>query len=81
MGRWARSRRLMIETDPGLPREPKEVSMHQTTTEDRRKELRSLLDQIEAHPERDWTEARQRIAVLQSKLAAEEAAAGEHAAS
>ena len=55
--------------------------MHQTTTEDRRKELRSLLDQVEAHPERDWTEARQRIAVLQSKLAAEESATGEHAAS
>jgi len=49
--------------------------MHEITPEDRRRELRSLLDRIGAQPERDWTQERQRIAVLQSKLAAEEAAA------
>jgi len=50
--------------------------MRETTPEDRRKELRSLIDRIEAHPERDWTDERRRIAILQSKLAAEESAAG-----
>jgi len=38
--------------------------MQGTTTEDREKELRFLLSQIAAHPERDWTEARARINVL-----------------
>lgn len=50
--------------------------MREITTEDRRKELRSLLERIETHPERDWTEERKRVAVLQSKLSAEESAAG-----
>ena len=35
-----------------------------TTTEDREKELRFLLSQMSAHPERDWAEARARINVL-----------------
>ena len=34
------------------------------------KELRVLLDQIQAQPSRDWTEARQRVAVLKNLIAA-----------
>ncbi len=44
--------------------------MHETTTADRERELRTLLDLIEAHPERAWTEERQRVTVLQRMLAA-----------
>jgi len=33
------------------------------------KELRSLLDQVRAHPSRDLTEERQRIAVLKNLIA------------
>ena len=40
--------------------------MDGTTTEDREKELRFLLSQMSAHPERDWTEARERINVLRA---------------
>src|SRR5690606_6125717 len=47
-----------------------ECQMHETTTADRERELRTLLDLIEAHPERAWTEERQRVAVLQRMLAA-----------
>lgn len=36
-----------------------------TVTEgDRRKEIATLLAQIQAHPERDWTSARRRLATL-----------------
>lgn len=49
--------------------------MTETTMEDRQRELRALLDRIEAHPERAWTEERERIAVLQRLLAAEHASA------
>ncbi|GEM_PF-481675 len=49
--------------------------MQETTIEDRRRELRALLDNIEAHPEREWAQERQRIAILQSQLSAEESAA------
>jgi len=45
--------------------------MTETTIEDRKRELRSLLDQIEAHPERAWTRERERVAVLQRMLLAE----------
>jgi len=38
--------------------------MQAVTEENRRQEVRVLLDQIQAHPERDWTRARQRIATL-----------------
>lgn len=38
--------------------------MQVVTESDRRKELTVLLDQIQAHPERDWTNARRRIATL-----------------
>ena len=33
------------------------------------KELRALLDQVRAHPSKDWTEERQRIAVLKNLIA------------
>ena len=49
--------------------------MQETTIEDRKHELRQLVEQIEAHPERAWTKERERIAVLQRMLAAHEAAA------
>lgn len=44
--------------------------MQAVTEGDRRKEVRSLLDQIQAHPERDWTQARRRIATLNRLIAA-----------
>lgn len=43
--------------------------MIETTTQHREQELRSLLDQIAAHPERDWSAERQRIVVLREMLA------------
>lgn len=43
--------------------------MQETTTQDREQELRSLLDQMAAHPERDWTDARDRVTVLRAMLA------------
>lgn len=42
--------------------------MEVVTMEDRRKELRSLLEQMEAHPERDWSEEKQRVNVLREML-------------
>lgn len=44
--------------------------MQAVTEGDRRKEVRVLLDQIQAHPERDWTQARQRLATLTRLIAA-----------
>ena len=46
--------------------------MRETTIVDRERELRELLDQIEAHPEKAWTAERERVAVLQRMLAAHE---------
>ncbi|MCB5426558.1 hypothetical protein H0274_14950 [Altererythrobacter sp. CC-YST694] len=46
--------------------------MEVVTMEDRRKELRSLLEQMEAHPERDWSEEKQRVNVLREMLQREE---------
>lgn len=43
--------------------------MRPTTEADRESELRHLLAQIEAHPERDWSEARERVRVLRAVLA------------
>lgn len=40
-----------------------------TTLKDREQELRSLLDQISNHPERDWTLERERVLVLQRMIA------------
>ena len=45
--------------------------MQAVTEGDRRKEVRVLLGQIQAHPERDWTEARRRLATLNKLIAAE----------
>ena len=41
--------------------------MQGTTTEDRENELRQLLSQIAAYPERDWTTARARVNVLKHR--------------
>ncbi|MBN8830725.1 MAG: hypothetical protein J0G94_08890 [Sphingomonadales bacterium] len=46
--------------------------MEPVTIEDRKKELRVLLDQIEAAPSRDWSRERERIVVLQQMIAAAE---------
>lgn len=48
--------------------------MQQTTQTDRENELRNLLDQISAQPNRAWTAERERVAVLQRMLAAHEKA-------
>ena len=50
--------------------------MQPTTDQDRQRELRRLLDDISAHPERAWTAERERVAVLQRMLGAKEAAKG-----
>ncbi len=50
--------------------------MQETTIDDRKKELRNLLDLIEAHPEKAFTEERKRVAVLQNMLTAHEKAKG-----
>lgn len=42
--------------------------MQETTMEDRRKELDSLLARFRAHPERDWTRERKRAEVLREML-------------
>ncbi len=42
--------------------------MDPVTKEDRRRELRSLLALMEAHPEREWSEARERVGVLREML-------------
>ena len=44
--------------------------MQAVTEGDRRKEVRILIDRIQAHPERDWTAARRRIATLNKLIAA-----------
>ncbi|MET0240672.1 MAG: hypothetical protein ABW184_12330 [Sphingobium sp.] len=49
--------------------------MDGTTTEDRRKELKALLQQMEAQPSREWSAERERVAVLQKMIAADEATA------
>jgi hypothetical protein len=43
--------------------------MSELNTESWEKELRVLLDRIQAHPSRDATEERQRIAVLKNLIA------------
>lgn len=47
--------------------------MQNTTMDDRRKELQSLLDKFRNHPERDWSEERQRAQALGEMLAKETA--------
>ena len=46
-----------------------------TALADRERELASLLDLISRQPERDWSEERRRVAVLQRMLAADRAEA------
>ncbi|MGN6288419.1 MAG: hypothetical protein ACTHNA_04055 [Sphingopyxis terrae] len=43
--------------------------MQPVTEGDRRKELGTLLRQIAAHPEHDWSAARRRIATLNKLIA------------
>jgi hypothetical protein len=43
--------------------------MQAVTEGDRRKEVRVLLDQIQAHPERDWSAERRRLATLNKLIA------------
>lgn len=50
--------------------------MQETTSEDRRKELRSLLERIQQYPERDWSEALKRVTVLQHMLAKDDEETG-----
>ncbi|AKH43056.1 hypothetical protein FHS61_001245 [Altererythrobacter atlanticus] len=38
--------------------------MEEVTNEDRRREIRTLVERIEAHPERDMKEERERLRVL-----------------
>lgn len=45
--------------------------MQKTTMNDRRRELQSLLNQFRDHPERDWSQERQRAHVLSEMLAKE----------
>ena len=46
--------------------------MNPVTIEDRKKELRVLLDKIQAAPSMDWTHERERIVILQGMIAAEQ---------
>ena len=48
--------------------------MRDTTIADRERELRELVEKIEAHPEKPWTAERERIAILQRMLLAHEKA-------
>ncbi|WP_193391532.1 hypothetical protein [Erythrobacter sp. SG61-1L] len=48
--------------------------MEVVTMEDRRKELASLLRQMEAHPERDWSAEKARANVLREMLGRPEGA-------
>jgi hypothetical protein len=45
-----------------------EDAMRETTSEDRRNELRTLLERIQHHPERDWSEELKRVTVLKHML-------------
>lgn len=45
--------------------------MDPITIEDRKKELRALLNKVQAFPSQDWTRERARIVVLQEMIAAQ----------
>lgn len=51
--------------------------MQPVTTDDRRKELNTLLQQMQAQPSRDWTAEKQRAAVLTEMIAASERGEGQ----
>ena len=50
--------------------------MQPVTLDDRKKELKVLLQQMQDQPSRDWTEQRQRAAVLTEMIAASERGEG-----
>ena len=49
--------------------------MKEVTSKDRENELRQLIDKVSSQPNRSWSDERKRIAVLQTQLASEHAAA------
>lgn len=51
--------------------------MEPVTLDDRKKELKVLLQQMQEQPSRDWTEERQRVAVLNEMIAASERGEGQ----
>ena len=62
-GTHPRLGRIIVSTLPGEPMKP-------VTVDDRKKELRALLDQMRRQPSRQWQEERRRVLVLQSMIAA-----------
>ena len=46
--------------------------MQPVTMDDRKKELRLLLQQIQERPSHDWSDARDRVALLNNMIAARE---------
>jgi hypothetical protein len=50
--------------------------MQETTLEDRRHELKDLLEAMKAQPSRDWSEEKKRVIVLQRMLAAQPVPSG-----
>ncbi|HEX7852680.1 MAG TPA: hypothetical protein VF503_03200 [Sphingobium sp.] len=51
--------------------------MDGTTVDDRKKELKVLLQQMQEQPSRDWSEQRQRAAILTEMIAAGERGEGQ----
>jgi hypothetical protein len=51
--------------------------MPNVTIEDRKRELRHLLDRLSRHPEGRFPQERERVAVLQGMLLAQERAQGQ----
>tara|TARA_R110000787_G_scaffold56747_2_gene130255 strand:+ start:534 stop:692 length:159 start_codon:yes stop_codon:yes gene_type:complete len=49
--------------------------MEPVTIDDRKQELRTLLDKIRERPSHDWSRERERIVVLQQMIAGHEKAA------
>jgi hypothetical protein len=50
--------------------------MQPVTLDDRKQELKTLLQQMQAQPSRDWTSEKQRAAVLTEMIAAGERGEG-----
>jgi hypothetical protein len=55
--------------------------MNPVTIDDRRKELKILLQQMQDQPSRDWTEQRARVTVLNQMIAAGSVQASQEEAS
>lgn len=47
--------------------------MDPVTIDDRKKELHTLLEQIQSRPSHDWSKERERVVTLQRMIAADEA--------